>query len=207
MKYVVYICIQIIKFYMITINRVPGLRSLLFGKYEISDIIFFDNKTEEVVFNTDRGWLETNFVSTDRVFSNRSTDITSITLDGCDVKRKINLKSKTPFVIKSRKYCNDVYVLYIPTENVSFKFVCEQITYQMSDKDEYYNFYKLTLNCSVNCSESKEQKIYLSKPSRTIKTDFGLELDKIEKMLLSDNIHIEKYQLTELLRKYNITKK
>ena len=159
---------------------------------QVTNIIFYND--EGIMFETHRGW----FGNGNNVFR---------TLNVGDVKtRRVTalnkLDKKENFVVSSSiAYSNDKgydLYLYIDGKNISL------------DKEEFKeeNFSSTQIRKYVNrCLTIYNKKIDLEETLKFVDTDFGQEVKKIEEELSSLGIKINQYDLTKLLKNYNLVKR
>lgn len=187
------------------INTQGFIRPYKWKNFEIGRIRFFDPQTEKILYTTDQGWLESGGYNSDIKTLYFSTDI----------KRKVkeSLKVKFPYVLKDNEKGSvhrQKYLLYIPlTESTSgWSDKGELVKYSTEEDERIYHEYEITLKGKTEKdNEIQPQTIKLYEYVRTEKKAFGNEVDKWLVEFETEGINIKYYELVQLLKKYNLTKK
>jgi hypothetical protein len=188
-----------------TIHSQGFIRSYKWRNFEIGSIRFFDPQTSTILYTTSQGWLETGGYGSD-VKSLKFTQ---------EIKRKIkeNLNIEFPYVLKDNEK-NGVYrqryILYIPlTESPEgWQDNGEFIRFSTEEEDRIYREYEITLESVTEKDPNfNYRKIKLYEYVRTEKKTFGNEVDKWLAEFEQEGINIKHFELVQLLKKYNLTKK
>jgi hypothetical protein len=160
------------------------------GKYELSNIKIFNPETAEVLYEHNQGWID----NCDELF-----------LEGVKRKIKLNLTVKHPFFIKEhREYDRETkYCLYIPINDVNFRFDRNDIKYETDTDISYADFFKVDIDCEYR-GEREVKTIEVFTHTNTEKKEFGKEVAFWTEKLGEDNIEIRSYDLEKLLKKYKL---
>ena len=185
---------------MVTIYKHSFFKYLVFEGKELGNIKIFDPNTQEVLHSEGIGWIGGNS------FGEQSYQIV---LDECINKRKLKLDSKIPFVIKDNTIKHGArYSLYIPSTLCNYKSLGEQKQFENETETYYYNYCSIELVCQMQENGPIEkQRLRLSEHSRIVKNDFGNSVEQWEEKLKEDKIDISRYNLQELLKKYDLVEK
>lgn len=184
---------------------------------EINHIIFFDNVTGETILEPDNNNV--------RWFGNSNNDYPTICFE-FEFKRKniIDLKSKSAFYTSYKyKYSMDKgkIVLYIPVQLLeNFKVQKNVFQFETDLDKKYFDVFSFdTIATKKTGKFDKEQDKVIYSTDEPIKQTltfhsyyktklkkFGAKVEETETILKENGITISSYDLTKLLKKYELVK-
>jgi len=194
---------------MITLTKsMKSFRPLILNGKQLENIIFY--KDNNIIYESNRGWLEDN-----------RTDVTALTINDPVKANKINLSRTDNFYLNNKEPHKTGYDLYIYIDNKTVKLSApkEIIGCQSKTETRYQNEYILNIDCMVQAHKlnSMNELEYFDKPKaeitihsryiRTVKTDYGNQIDTLYSQFQNLNIDISTYDTELLFYNFNVSLK
>jgi len=183
---------------MITIKKIDnGMNPYNVDGLQLKRIVLFNENG--IIFVNKQGW-----------FGNCScADIVELNIDGVDEvkrRRKENFKNVEVFMMTEKEdYGNENEgVLYIHEDLLTLE-RCDPETETYDTHYSVYNVYVLHGSFKTHLEEVNQIKVKIYKKSS--ETKFGKQVKEMEKELEDNGIHVGSFNLSNLMKKYHLTKK